>query len=181
MVVFWFLLGLLFLGCSDGVYVHTVQTIHDFGQCKDKDTVQTIHNLGQAGKDQALAFTALLSKVTTLGSKGVVKYDTVLTNVGGAYVPSTGVLTAPHKGIYTISCSLMSNPVNAVHLNIMKNGNALSTLYSASGTYPLAAQTLQLLLEKGDKIWIQNQNTQTAKLHDHNAYNVFSGALITRM
>ncbi|XP_052678078.1 complement C1q-like protein 4 isoform X3 [Crassostrea angulata] len=170
MVVFWFLLGLLFLGCSDGVYVHTVQTIHDFGQCKDK-----------AGKDQALAFTALLSKVTTLGSKGVVKYDTVLTNVGGAYVPSTGVLTAPHKGIYTISCSLMSNPVNAVHLNIMKNGNALSTLYSASGTYPLAAQTLQLLLEKGDKIWIQNQNTQTAKLHDHNAYNVFSGALITRM
>eukprot|EP00105_Crassostrea_gigas_P045210 XP_019929358.1 PREDICTED: complement C1q-like protein 4 [Crassostrea gigas] len=181
MVVFWFLLGLLFLGCSDGVYVHTVQTIHDFGQCKDKDTVQTIHNLGQAGKDQAVAFTAMLSKVTTLGSKEVVKYDTVLTNVGGAYVSSTGIFTAPYKGIYTISCSLMSSPSNYVHLNIMKNGNALAILYSASGSYPLAAQTLQLLLEKGDKIWIQNYNTQTAKLHDNNAYNVFSGALIIRM
>lgn len=130
-----------------------------------------------SGKDQAVAFTALLSKVTTLGSKEVVKYDTVLTNVGGA----TGIFTAPYKGIYTISCSLMSRPSNSVHLNIMKNGNALALLYSASGTYPLASQTLQLLLEKGDKIWIQNYNTKTAKMHDHNAFNVFSGVLITRM
>lgn len=134
-----------------------------------------------SGNDQAVAFTALLSKVTTLGSKEVVKYDTVLTNVGGAYVPSTGIFTAPYKGIYTISCSLMSSPSNFVHLNIMKNGNALALLYSASGTYPLASQTLQLLLEKGDKIWIQNYNTKTAKMHDHNAFNVFSGVLITRM
>lgn len=63
----------------------------------------------------------------------------------------------------------------------MKNGKALAILYSASKTYPLAAQTLQLLLEKGDKIWIQNYNTRAAELHDHNAFNVFSGVLITRM
>eukprot|EP00105_Crassostrea_gigas_P018134 XP_011436149.1 PREDICTED: complement C1q-like protein 3 [Crassostrea gigas] len=164
MVVNWFILS-LFLGCSGGVYVHTVQTIHDLDQ----------------GKDHAVAFTALLSKHTKVGGAEVVKYDTVLTNVGGAYVPSTGIFTAPYKGIYTISCSLLSRPSNSVHLNIIKNGKALALLYSASGTYPLASQTLQLLLEKGDKIWIQNQSNQAAELHDHNAYNIFSGALITRM
>lgn len=70
----------------------------------------------------AVAFTAILSRDTTVGGKEVVKYDRVLTNVGGAYKSSTGIFTAPYKGIYTISCSLLSSTSNSVHLDITKNG-----------------------------------------------------------
>lgn len=132
-------------------------------------------------KGLSVAFSAILSKDTTVGGKEVVKYDSVLTNVGGAYQPSTGVFTAPYKGIYTISCSLMSHPSNSVHLDIMKNGKKLSIVYSASGTNPHSAQTLQLLLNKGDRVWIQNRSGNKASLHDHGSYNLFSGALITKV
>ena len=36
-------------------------------------------------------------------------------------------------------------------------------------------------LSKGDKIWIQNRNARIARLHDHGSYNMFSGALLTKM
>ena len=122
-----------------------------------------------------------MSKDITVGSKAVVKYDRVLSNVGGAYHPSTGIFTAPYNGVYSISCSLLSDPSNYVHLQIIKNGSKMSILYSATSTHPHAGQTLQLLLNKGDKIWIQNRNSAVAKLHDHGSYNLFSGALITRL
>ena len=122
-----------------------------------------------------------MSKDTTVGSKAVVKYNRVLSNVGGAYHPSTGIFTAPYKGVYSISCSLLSSTSNSVHLEIIKNGSKMSILYSASSTYPHAGQTLQLLLNEGDKIWIQNVNSVVAKLHDHGSYNLFSGALISRL
>ena len=132
-------------------------------------------------KGHAVAFTALLSKHTDVSSKAVVKYDHILSNVGGSYHPSTGIFTAPYKGIYSISCSLLSDSSNDVHLQITKNGSKMSILYSGTSTYPHAGQTLQLMLNKGDKIWIQNYNSKVAKLHDYSAYNVFSGALITRL
>lgn len=129
----------------------------------------------------AVAFSAILSKDITVGGKEVVKYDSLLTNVGGAYDKSTGIFTAPYKGIYTISCSLLPSTSNYVHLDIMKNGKKLSIVYSASGTNPHSAQTLQLLLNKGDNIWIQNHNGNKASLHDHGSYNLFSGVLITHL
>lgn len=109
------------------------------------------------------------------------KYDSVLTNVGGAFQPSTGIFTAPCKGIYAFSCSLMSDPSNAVYLEMMKNGKKLSIVYAASGTNPQSAQTLHLLLNKGDKIWIQNYNRSKATIHDHGSYNLFSGSLIAKV
>lgn len=111
----------------------------------------------------------------------MVKYDSLLTNVGGAYDKSTGIFTAPYRGIYTISCSLLSSTSNYVHLDIMKNGKKISIVYSASGTNPHSAQTLQLLLDKGDNIWIQNHSGNKASLHDHGSYNLFSGVLITQI
>lgn len=122
-----------------------------------------------------------MSKDTTVGGKQIVKYDRVLTNVGGAYKSSTGIFTAPYKGIYTISCSLMSSTSNSVHLDIMKNGTKLSIVFAAAGTFPHSSQTLQLFFKKGDKIWIQNHNGNKACLHDHGSYNLFSGVLITQI
>ncbi|XP_078340954.1 complement C1q tumor necrosis factor-related protein 3-like [Crassostrea virginica] len=166
-MVAFLLIFALMLNLTDCLYIHTVQTFQDLRQ--------------QGQKGPAVAFTALLSKHTDVSSRAVVKYDRILSNVGGAYHPSTGIFTAPYKGVYSISCSLMSNLSNNVHLQITKNGAKLSILYSAKDTNPLAGQTLQLLLNKGDKIWIQNNNAKVAKLHDHGSYNMFSGALITRM
>lgn len=67
----------------------------------------------------------------------------------------------------------MSQPSNAVYVQITKNGTKLSVLYSASSTYPQSGQTLHLLLKKADKIWIQNITGKTAEFHDRGQYNLF--------
>ena len=81
-------------------------------------------------KGNAVAFTAILSKHTVVSSRAIVKYDHILSNVGGAYHPSTGIFTAPYKGIYSISCSLLSETSNDVHFQITKNGAKMYILYS---------------------------------------------------
>ena len=63
----------------------------------------------------------------------------------------------------------------------MKNGKKLSRVYSAPSTNPHSAQTLQLLLKKGDRVWIQNHSGKKASLLDNGSYNLFSGVLITQI
>jgi hypothetical protein len=128
-----------------------------------------------------VAFTAILTTDVTVQGYAIVKYDQVITNWGNAYQPSTGVFTAPYNGLYSISCTMMAHPDNAVHVVIKHNGKKVSVLYSSTKTFPQAAQTVQLKLKKGDKITIQNYNNKAAKIHDHGSYNVFSGFLITEM
>jgi hypothetical protein len=43
-----------------------------------------------------VAFTAILSKSISRGSKQVIRYDKIITNVGKAYTPSTGIFIVPH-------------------------------------------------------------------------------------
>ena len=129
-------------------------------------------------KTPTVAFTAMLSNDTTLGPRAILKYDHVVTNWGGAYEPTTGIFTAPYDGLYSISCTLMSSPSNHVHLKMMKNGERISIVFSNSKTYPQASQTLHLILNKGDRIWMQNHNEQNAIVYDWRVYNVFSGILI---
>ena len=129
-------------------------------------------------RSPVVAFTALLSNDTTIGPRAVLKYDQVVTNLGGAYQPTTGTFTAPYDGLYSISCTLMSHPSNVVPLEMVKNGQRISMLYSGAKTYPQSAQTLHLILNKGNQIWMQNYYKHTVTIHDLNVYNVFSGILI---
>lgn len=123
----------------------------------------------------------MLSSDTTVGARAVVRYDHVVTNLGGAYQRTTGIFTAPYRGLYSFSCSLMSSTSNYVHLEIVKNGKRVSTLFSAAHTFPQSSQTIYLVLNQGDHIWMQNRNTFQAKLHEAVGYNVFSGIFIREM
>lgn len=136
-----------------------------------------LYFLPKVQRSPVVAFTALLSRDTTVGGRAVVKYDHVVTNWGGAYQPASGIFTAPFDGLYSFSCSLMSHPNSYVHLNMVKNGKIISTVFSASSTYPQSSQTLYLVLNKGDRVWMQNRNGHASTMHDGKVYNVFSGAL----
>lgn len=113
-------------------------------------------------KSPVVAFTAKLSKDTTIASRVAVKYDHVVTNLGGAYQPSTVIFTAPYDGLYSISCTLMNDKSNTVYLEMVKNGERLSMVCAAPYTYPQSSQTLHLILNKGDRVWMQNWHSNSA-------------------
>lgn len=124
-----------------------------------------------------MAFTATLSKDTSLGYHQAVRYDRVITNIGGAYHPWTGHFKVPYNGIYLISCTAMSETKRSTYVQIVKNYRPISTLFTNSKTYPQSAQTLILYLKKNDRIWVWGRNSYQ-RLNDNANFNVFSGVLL---
>jgi hypothetical protein len=69
------------------------------------------------------AFVAALKQAsfTLTGIDDVVKFDDVRVNRGQGYNPSTGVFTAPRKGLYHISCVIMAYSSHRVNYQLNKN------------------------------------------------------------
>ena len=107
--------------------------------------------------------------IAILGSRAVAKYDCILSNVGGSFYPSTGIFIAPYKGVNSISCSLMSDASNNVHLTFYKEWckNVHPVFIKKTRNLTPDRPFSYCLLSKGDKIWIQNRNARVARLHDH--------------
>jgi len=127
-----------------------------------------------------VAFTAILSKDISLHKKGVVKYDKVITNVGRAYNPSTGIFLVPLSGVYTLSVSMMGQPTNKIHLQLLRNGNELVRLYtSGAGRHLLASHTINVELAYGDLVWVQRWVSEGNQLYGKGPYNVFSAAFLS--
>ncbi|XP_035463970.2 uncharacterized protein LOC118284900 [Scophthalmus maximus] len=119
---------------------------------------------------------------TTNGNKDLV-YKDVLTNVGGAYNPATGVFTAPIRGVYYVRFTANAPtdfPMSAV---LYKNGAEIQLIAheqtSGEGS-DTASNGATVLLERGDtlsmKLW---QNTQIWDNSNH--HSTFSGFLLFPM
>uniref|UniRef100_A0A8D3E1N3 C1q domain-containing protein n=1 Tax=Scophthalmus maximus TaxID=52904 RepID=A0A8D3E1N3_SCOMX len=119
---------------------------------------------------------------TTNGNKDLV-YKDVLTNVGGAYNPATGVFTAPTRGVYYVRFTANAPtdfPMSAV---LYKNGAEIQLIAheqtSGEGS-DTASNGATVLLERGDtlsmKLW---QNTQIWDNSNH--HSTFSGFLLFPM
>lgn len=117
--------------------------------------------------DHIVAITAFISCDRTISARAVVRYDDVVINWGRAYRSTTGMFTASYHGLYRFCCILVGLLSNSVHLEMVKNRKRESTLYSASQTFSQSSQTLNLDLDKGDNISMQNHNHIKAMLHDH--------------
>ncbi|XP_061179174.1 complement C1q tumor necrosis factor-related protein 3-like [Saccostrea echinata] len=124
----------------------------------------------------AIGFSAKLSRNIQLGKGEAVKYDTVITNKGNAYNRWSGHFTAPLKGLYLFSCTILAQHRYHAHIEIMKNGSKISTLYSS--TTDQSSQTIVLVLREGDTVWTRQAWTGR-HLHDHVGYNMFTGVLIS--
>jgi hypothetical protein len=126
-----------------------------------------------------VAFTAILSKSISLGSKQVIRYDKIIANVWKAYTPSTGIFLVTLSGIYTLYVSMMGQHSNGIHVQLVRNGSELVRLYTGgAGRYELASQTINVELPRGDRVWVQRRESTGEKVYGGGTYNVFSAALL---
>ncbi|XP_076847115.1 uncharacterized protein LOC143492616 [Brachyhypopomus gauderio] len=126
---------------------------------------------------------ALTASLGSFSSMTNVVYSRVITNVGGAYSPKTGMFTAPVRGVYYFrftSCSgnsgyysgvfLYKNQDKLLGLHMYNNGNKVR--YFTGG--------LTLHMEPGDLVHIRLP--QGYKLYETDTnLNTFSGFLIFTM
>lgn len=114
-----------------------------------------------SAQQQPIAFFAELSNDMVNPSSGqTVVFDQILTNVGNAYNPSTGIFTAPLPGTYHFNV-VLSSPENRdgahyMHFFLLQNGRKIAYLFLDHNTdywiHTSSSAVVQAM--KGDQFWL---------------------------
>ncbi|XP_072548682.1 complement C1q-like protein 2 [Salminus brasiliensis] len=127
----------------------------------------------------------------SLGSNGIVStnntfkkliYKDVLTNIGNAYDPETGVFKAPVRGVYYIRFTATAPTDGLMSAVLYKNDAVQLTVHipPAGPGSDTAANGAALLLEQGDKVYMQL--LPNSHLWDNASHqSTFSGFLLYTM
>ncbi|XP_022600459.1 complement C1q-like protein 2 [Seriola dumerili] len=104
----------------------------------------------------------------------------VLTNIGGAYDPNTGVFTAPVRGAYHFEWHIGVHASNTAAV-LVKNTNHIFAVAEHQGSgYGSSSQCANLRLEAGDVVFVRLWHG--AKVFDNmNRHTTFSGHLLFTM
>ncbi|XP_024144188.1 complement C1q tumor necrosis factor-related protein 3 [Oryzias melastigma] len=108
-------------------------------------------------------------------------YKKAITNVGGAYNPSTGIFTAPVSGIYYFSFFSHSGGNRFVYLQLMKNEEFIVGIYDHQTSHDGAdngANAAFVQLRQGDQVSVRlTANTQ---VWGEGSLTTFSGFLLSQ-
>ena len=120
---------------------------------------------------------------TTIGPGEMVIWESIITNVGGGYQPTTGEFTCPQDGLYYFAVSVTSHATEGkrAHLHIMHNGNAVvTTLAYANPAFDSSTVSAVMECTNGQKVWVQCKAGVTCSVlgYTQEKYSSFSGFLI---
>ncbi|XP_076849876.1 complement C1q tumor necrosis factor-related protein 3-like [Brachyhypopomus gauderio] len=121
----------------------------------------------------------------TLGgytSEVILKFLNVFINIGSAYDPSTGVFTAPVRGVYYFGFSAFANNAHSMGVCLRKNGQNIVATYDYNSNHKdvNGANRAVLLLEKGDQVHIGLWSGLSI-FDSYNSVSTFSGFLLFLM
>ncbi|XP_040921381.1 heavy metal-binding protein HIP-like [Toxotes jaculatrix] len=134
-----------------------------------------------AASDMKLAFSAGLSnsgKIGPFNTETPLIYSRVFTNIGEAYNPTTGIFTAPIKGVYYFRFTAFNNKNGEwVAVNLYHNGQRILHNSELATGHTFIANGLILQLEQGSVVSMRLQ--QNCGLYDDSStLNTFSGFLL---
>uniref|UniRef100_A0A8C2ZXA4 C1q domain-containing protein n=1 Tax=Cyclopterus lumpus TaxID=8103 RepID=A0A8C2ZXA4_CYCLU len=128
-----------------------------------------------------LAFSAGLSHSGTIGpylTETPLIYGRVFTNIGTAYNPTTGIFTAPVKGVYYFRCTAFNNKKGEwMAVNLYLNGQIVLHNSEIANGHTSIANALILQLEQGSSVFMCLQKN-CGLYDDSTTWNTFSGFLV---
>ncbi|XP_063408434.1 complement C1q tumor necrosis factor-related protein 3-like [Mytilus trossulus] len=134
-----------------------------------------------------VAFTTELSIDTKLGTNQAVVYNEVLLNKGNAYNRFHGHFTAPVRGIYLLSASMLVKQVGKhILLDMVHNGVTIAVLRSGSYYNTQSSRSFPVMLQRGDQVWMRTSSVAASSVgytligKAHSMYNSFSGVLLNK-
>ncbi|XP_034559728.1 complement C1q tumor necrosis factor-related protein 6-like [Notolabrus celidotus] len=149
-----------------------VRAVRELGHCKYniyhlfqqqenrlKDTEKHLEHLKKELKGNQVAFGAALGDVGNVGPfhyEITLLYKKIFSN-SGSYNPSTGIFTAPVRGVYYFSFSGHNQSTRPMGVKLMKNGVQMTTAYNHPGPAHAVTATngMILQLEVGDQVYMR--------------------------
>ena len=128
----------------------------------------------------AVAFAAYVSSTRNFEIGQTVIFDSVITNVGGAYDPVTATFTAPLLGTYLFTVTIKSSPDISSEAHVSQNSVSKATVYSFPSQDDVASITTILECQAGDVISVIAGPLYSCycEADYFHAINHFCGALI---
>jgi hypothetical protein len=103
--------------------------------------------------------------------------EDVRVNRGQGYNPSTGVFTAPRKGLYHISCLLLGYSTNVINYQLSKNDAVYTYGYSTKGVHTSSTISSLVEMKKGDRVFIKHNASGSEQIHGAH-FSTFSGCFL---
>ncbi|XP_052386651.1 complement C1q-like protein 2 [Carassius gibelio] len=156
-----------------------------------RSTVRSLRNRLQVTEEQLeqlkrreykVAFAATLGPIGNLGpfnTEITLVYKDVFVNEGRAYNPTTGIFTAPVKGVYFFTFSGHNRSSKAMGLRLLKNGQQMITVYNhpLGDRFETGSNSISLTLAEGDHVYMRlRENTWV--FDNENDHTSFCGQLL---
>ncbi|XP_021339396.1 complement C1q-like protein 3 [Mizuhopecten yessoensis] len=140
----------------ESVKTATGTFLSNSGIARKRENRDYPHTRVGADVHEMIAFYACLSHdVSNPQRDTVIKFNHVITNLGGAYSPNTGVFRCPKAGLYVFTWSITSHLHGQVDTLIKKNGGAVGATLTASlddKDSRVGSNSVILELAQGDEI-----------------------------
>ncbi|KAK2822340.1 hypothetical protein Q5P01_022405 [Channa striata] len=161
-------------------YVQLSSSLREL-EAKLKNTEEQLQDLRGSVQGKKVAFGASIGNVGNIGpfnTEITLIYKDVYANTG-VYNPTTGIFTAPVKGIYYFSFSGHNFSTKPMGLRLMKNGVQMVTMFNhpAGNRHETGTNGMILQLEAGDHVYMRlRENTWI--FDNINNHSTFIGHLL---
>ncbi|KAM8740642.1 collagen alpha-2(VIII) chain-like [Acanthopagrus schlegelii] len=161
-------------------YRSQVEELSKVNQAQEEQ-LKALKDIASANTTKMAFTVALGSSIGPFKQSTPVKYQSVLSNIGSGYNPSTGIFTARVRGMSYFRFTMYNNnsgqPNSVVAL--MMNSQRLVHTWDTVGSdnHDSASNAAVVQLEPGDSVFVQLEATR-ALYDDAYNYNTFSGFLL---
>ncbi|XP_037614175.1 complement C1q tumor necrosis factor-related protein 3-like isoform X4 [Sebastes umbrosus] len=142
-------------------------------ELKNKESTKVIFSAATGGG---------LNNIGPFNTDTTLIYRTVISNIGNAYSPSTGIFVAPVAGVYYFTIFYHASGENYAHLLLYKNNNVTVWTNDHKSSFDTAdngGNAVFLQLQRGDQVFVRMAANTTVWGTDYDT--TFSGFLVTQM
>lgn len=128
----------------------------------------------QVDNETPVAFYGKMTNTINVTNE-VLKFNTIVTNIGNAYQRSTGRIVVPVSGIYVFSLTAMAHQNTDTHLGIYVNDKRMTNLKlnGPEQMYDTMSQTAVYYLHQFENVSVQHHEGTKAIHSDYTAFTAF--------